>query len=165
MRASRLDPFKPLLLKRFQTGCHNARLLWEDVRTLGYDGGATTVKTFLASFRGQEASQAHTRSMPPRQPSIRTLSYLLTKVPQRRDAEEQRWVKQLTALQSEAATLVLLTQQFATMVRQKEVQALGTWLYALSYSWKRARYAPGKPLDPEVDSCHQALLDMLKKGH
>lgn len=133
-RFSQLDPFKPFLLERVQTGCRNARQLWEDVRALGYTDGATTVRTFVAPLRGQEMAQERHLCPPPRRPSLRTLSCLLIKVPELRSAQEQRWVEQLTSLRSEAATMVMLTQQFALMVRQKEVQALGTWLQAATAS-------------------------------
>ena len=38
-------------------------------------------------------------------------------------------------------------------------------LRRLGYSWKRARYAPAKKLDPEVRKEHQASLETLKRGH
>ncbi len=38
-------------------------------------------------------------------------------------------------------------------------------LLELGYSWKRARYAPGKQADPELVADHQASLETLKRGH
>jgi transposase len=51
-----------------------------------------------------------------------------------RNAEEQRWVKRLTALRSEAQTVVTLTQQFAAMIHRGEAQRLGTCLQAVTAS-------------------------------
>ncbi|MGY2897387.1 helix-turn-helix domain-containing protein, partial [Deinococcus sp. UYEF24] len=48
---------------------------------------------------------------------------------------------------------------------QITAQTVRQHLLALGYSWKRARYAPGKPLDPQVEQQHRASLDTLKKGH
>lgn len=48
---------------------------------------------------------------------------------------------------------------------QVTAQTVRQHLLALGYSWKRARYSPGKPLDPEVEQQHRASLDILKKGH
>lgn len=56
IRPSQLDLLKPFLLERSQTGCYNARLLWEEVRALGYADGATTVKTFLVLYRGGDVT-------------------------------------------------------------------------------------------------------------
>nr|WP_263862384.1 winged helix-turn-helix domain-containing protein [Deinococcus detaillensis] len=44
-------------------------------------------------------------------------------------------------------------------------QTVRQHLSALGYSWRRARYAPGKPLDPQVEQQHRASLDTLKRGH
>lgn len=43
-------------------------------------------------------------------------------------------------------------------------RALVNHLRRLGYSWKRARYAPTKKLDPEVIEQHQASLETLKRG-
>lgn len=48
---------------------------------------------------------------------------------------------------------------------QVTAQTVRQHLTALGYSWKRARYSPGKPLDPDVEQRHRASLDTLKKGH
>lgn len=56
----------------------------------------------------------------------------------------------------------VLSKEFGLQITAQTVRQ---HLCALGYSWKRARYAPGKPLDPEVDAYHRASLDTLKKGH
>ena len=48
---------------------------------------------------------------------------------------------------------------------QLTAQTVREHLKALGYSWKRARYVPGKALDPEVEQQHRVSLDTLKKGH
>jgi transposase len=47
---------------------------------------------------------------------------------------------------------------------QITAQTVRQHLMAMGYRWKRARYAPGKPLDPDVEQQHRASLDTLKKG-
>ncbi|WP_084047291.1 helix-turn-helix domain-containing protein [Deinococcus hopiensis] len=42
-------------------------------------------------------------------------------------------------------------------------RALSNHLKRMGYSWKRARYAPAKTLDPEVVHGHQASLETLKR--
>lgn len=37
-------------------------------------------------------------------------------------------------------------------------------LHSLGYTWKRARYSPGKTPDPDVIAVHKAELEVLKKG-
>ena len=43
-------------------------------------------------------------------------------------------------------------------------RALNNHLHRLGYSWKRARYSPAKPLDPNVRAEHAASIETLKKG-
>nr|WP_229776781.1 helix-turn-helix domain-containing protein [Deinococcus ruber] len=43
-------------------------------------------------------------------------------------------------------------------------QTVRQHLSALGYSWKRARFSPGKALDPDLEQQHRASLDTLKKG-
>jgi len=69
-------------------------------------------------------------------------------------AEERVWNSSLLGEAIEAALGVKLGRE---VIRMK--------LLELGYSWKRARYAPGKQADPEVVAEHQASLETLKKGH
>lgn len=43
-------------------------------------------------------------------------------------------------------------------------RAMTNHLHRLGYSWKRARYSPGKTLDPEVIQEHTASIETLKRG-
>lgn len=44
-------------------------------------------------------------------------------------------------------------------------RAMAKQLLSLGYRWKRARYSPAKPLDPEVAEHHRASIETLKRGH
>ena len=43
-------------------------------------------------------------------------------------------------------------------------RAMTNHLHRLGYRWKRARYSPGKTLDPEVLQEHAASIETLKRG-
>lgn len=43
-------------------------------------------------------------------------------------------------------------------------RALNNHLHRLGYSWKRARYSPAQPVDPDVSLEHTASIETLKKG-
>ena len=55
-----------------------------------------------------------------------------------------------------------VTEQFGVSLGREVIRVK---LLELGYSWKRARYAPGKDADPEVVAKHQASLETLKRGH
>lgn len=54
-----------------------------------------------------------------------------------------------------------ITEQFGVKLGREVIRVK---LLELGYSWKRARYAPGKQADPEVVAEHRASLETLKKG-
>jgi hypothetical protein len=45
---SPLDPYRDSIAARVAQGCHNPRILWEDVRARGYAGSRAVVHAFLA---------------------------------------------------------------------------------------------------------------------
>ena len=55
-----------------------------------------------------------------------------------------------------------VAEQFGVQLGREVIRVK---LLKLGYSWKRARYAPGKQADPEVVAEHQASLETLKRGH
>jgi transposase len=46
-----LLPYHAHLAERWQERCHNGRILWEEVRAMGYPGSIQTVQRYLASWR------------------------------------------------------------------------------------------------------------------
>ena len=56
----------------------------------------------------------------------------------------------------------VITEQFGVKLGREVIRVK---LLELGYSWKRARYAPGKQADPEVVAEHQASPATLKRGH
>src|SRR6266542_260714 len=41
----KIDPYRPFLRERWETGVHNARKLLDELRVRGYDGGLLAVET------------------------------------------------------------------------------------------------------------------------
>jgi transposase len=50
-RPTSLTPYEPYLRARWTTGCHNARVLWEEVRAQGFPGAAVTVGRLVSTWR------------------------------------------------------------------------------------------------------------------
>jgi transposase len=55
-----------------------------------------------------------------------------------------------------------LQERFGVLISR---DAMRVRLHALGYAWKRGRYAPGQPADPEVVHEHRASIETLKRGH
>lgn len=57
-RASKLDPYKDYLLKRWDEGVSNAAKLLDEIRSRGYPGSYTILKDFLRPLRAEAQRQA-----------------------------------------------------------------------------------------------------------
>jgi transposase len=60
-RASKLDPFKPYLNQRWNSGCTDGLVLLAEIRALGYQGGQATVHRYLHPFRATGTGHRRTR--------------------------------------------------------------------------------------------------------
>ena len=52
-RESKLDPYKQYIEERWQQGCQNAVVLWEEVRAQGYTGSLSLIKQLVQPLRPQ----------------------------------------------------------------------------------------------------------------
>jgi hypothetical protein len=57
-RASILDEHASYLHERWNSGCTNAALLWQEIRARGYQGSRRQVRGYLARFRASTAAPA-----------------------------------------------------------------------------------------------------------
>jgi len=69
-RPSILDEHVPYLHERWNSGCTNAALLWQEIRARGYQGSCRQVRGYLARFRESTAVPARS----PAPPKARTVT-------------------------------------------------------------------------------------------
>ena len=50
-RPSKLDPFKDYIRRRMEEGCLNANVIFDEIRSQGYTGGKTILRTFMQPLR------------------------------------------------------------------------------------------------------------------
>jgi len=60
-RASKLDPFRPLVRERVRTEGWSAVLVLEELKALGYTGGYSVLKEFVRTIRPQSVRRPHLR--------------------------------------------------------------------------------------------------------
>jgi len=132
-----LDPFKPYMLERWNAGCHTGTTLLRDVVDLGYPGSASTVLASITQLRKAAGIPPMRRvgvsGVPitdptQRVPSSRDLSWLVLRRGTTLDATEQAQLEQLEASHGEVQAGIQLTQEFATMLRERQGEQLDTWL-------------------------------------
>jgi transposase len=125
-----LDPYRAYLHRRWQEGCHNAAALFHEIRLQGYAGQRTTVRDYVRQWRTAGlcgAGEASPGSLQ-RQPSLRSLAWLIVRNPDSLSESEQELVRQVSASHPQLEKATALAQAFAEMVRQRQADQLGDWL-------------------------------------
>ncbi len=125
-RRSELDSFRGYLEKRWAEGCRNASQLCRELRSQGYSGQRSRVKEYLQPWRVNSSSAS---SRPRRKlPNVRLVAFWLTKSPMQRSPDEQRWVEAVTTSNRQIATAEHLSQQFRQLFKDRDPDALASWL-------------------------------------
>lgn len=131
---SRLDPYKPQLLQRWNQGCHNAARLAREIRLQGYPGGDTQVRDYVARLRQAQTAQPHPSAalLPTALVSTpltpRRAAYLLLRPADEADTAHRAFLNQFFALFPELQASVEQFQAFAVMVRERQSAAFDDWL-------------------------------------
>jgi transposase len=145
-RPSLLAPFTTYLLERWNAGCRNGARLFREIKAQGFRGQATIVGDYVRRMRAAQrrlspghASEPATTIVEATTPlTPREATWLVIRREETLDAQEKR---QLTALQSqegELAEAIRLSQDFATLVRQRQPAQLDSWLERATQSTAQA---------------------------
>lgn len=123
---SELDSFREYLERRWAEGCHNASQLCRELRKQGYGGQRSRVKEYVQPWRTRspQARAQRRRTLP----NVRLVAFWLTKPPTKRSSDEQRWVEAVTAGHPQVAAAEHLAQQFREVFKNRNSEALNTWL-------------------------------------
>jgi transposase len=133
-----LNPYKPYLLERWNAGCHTAMRLFRDLRQRGYAGGYGVVAAYVRRLRQAQGLAPGYRSARQPLPAVaepscrpltpRRAAWLVLRRPEQRTTAETRQLTQLHVQSAEVAEAIRLAQDFATLVRQRQPEALDAWL-------------------------------------
>lgn len=110
-----LDAYQPHPAQRWREGQHVAKVLFDELRRLGYRGSVRTVARYVAGWRSAEPPPPAYALLP----GSRTLAWLLLRRPSDLDETEQTILEQLGQRNAELTNTRQLVQQFMRMVRQR----------------------------------------------
>ena len=142
-RLSRLDPYKPYLLERWNAGCTNGVQLFREIGAQGYSGGRSILRDFLSRLRkvhgeeklagqqGASAPLAHSLNVPP---TMRQLIWYVMRRPETLKEAEREAIARLRTVHEEIAQAVQFTQEFAVLVRGHQADELEGWLWRVANS-------------------------------
>jgi transposase len=134
---SKLAPYLAYLRERWNAGMHNGSRLFEQIKERGYTGSESLLRRLLGEWRAELPPTP--RQGPARKPrlapqdakkrrlSSRGASFLMILPFSKLSAVQQQQVEQMTH-NEDLCTVYLLSQEFVTMLKERQVEALDSWL-------------------------------------
>jgi transposase len=134
---SKLDPYLPYLREQWEGGIHNCAHLFDLIKERGYTGCRSGLRKRLAEWR-TELPLKRWRGNPPkprlfaqrgqRRLSSRSASFLMILPPEKLTAKQQQQVEHICQASSDLHAVYLLSQEFVTMLKERQAEALDSWL-------------------------------------
>jgi transposase len=127
-RPSAITPYVPHLEARWAEGCHNGRILWEEIRQQGYPGSYSSVRRFVQRYRSGRRRRSSLPLPGVRPLSPRQAAWLLVLAPGELSAEQKTYLTALGQVWPDMATVYELAQRFVLMVQRRQADQLDPWL-------------------------------------
>ena len=134
---SKLDRYLPYLREQWDAGMHNCSHLFALVKERGYTGCQSGLRKRLSEWR-TELPPRRWRGSPPkprlfaqrgqRRLSARSASFLMILPPEKLTGKQQQQLASICQASSDVRTVYLLSQEFVTMLKERQVEALDCWL-------------------------------------
>src|SRR5262249_9550063 len=133
-----LNPYKALLLRHWNQGCHDALEVFHLLQQQGYRGSYATVARYAQRLRQAQGLRPRQRpsgqTVPPvadpqaGQLTPRGAAWLVLRRPERRVPDDEQQLALLAAQQAELTDAVTLARDFADLVRTRQPDRLDGWL-------------------------------------
>ncbi len=133
---SKLAPYRPYLRERWDAGTHNSSHLFDEIKERGYTGSESLLRRLLGEWRTELPPKP--RQGKPRKPrlapkprkqrlSSRGAAFLMILPPSKLTEVQQRQLAQMNQ-NEDLRSVYLLSQEFVTMLKERQVEALDCWL-------------------------------------
>jgi transposase len=134
---SRLDPWKPVILERWNAGCRHSRRLFREIQSQGYRGSYPTLARYTQRLRQAQEDAVRkrgSRSLPPvadpQRPPLtpRNAAWLVLRHSENRTAAD---AEQLIRLRTQHVALtegITLAEEFVAMIRAGQPERFDPWL-------------------------------------
>jgi transposase len=119
-RASILDEHAAYLRERWNSGCTNAVMLWQEIRDRGYQGSRRQVRGYLARFRGNAAVRAPS----PAPPKARAVTAWIMTRPDRLTDADRASLDAILAASPELAAIAASVRAFAVIMNERRGRKL-----------------------------------------
>lgn len=134
---NKLDPYLSYLRERWDAGIHKGSSLFHEIKARGYTGCPSLLGKVLSEWRTELPPTSRQGS--PRKPrlfaqsrqrrlSSRGASFLMVLSPKKLTTKEQLQVESICQASSDLHTVYLLSQEFVTLLKERQAEALDSWL-------------------------------------
>jgi len=134
---SKLTRFIPYLRERWLAGTHKSSLLFQEIKEQGYTGSSSLLRHLIAEWRadlppkpGLRNPQKLRMAIPrgQRRLSSRKASFLMILPLEKLTDAERKLIEQICQASSELRSTYLLSQEFVTLLKNREASSLDGWL-------------------------------------
>ncbi len=165
-RGSKLDPYKEYITQRWHSGCYSATEILHEIRQMGYKGARSIMmdwvsKTFKTQRRASHSSSPSKTIVPW---SPRRGSWLLVKRKDELTEEEKQAIERMKQADGKVAEAYDLGQRFAYMIRERQSEALSSWLDDAAKSGMEALKQFAKSIKQDITAVTNALLLSWSNG-
>jgi transposase len=133
-----LVPYHEYILKRWNQGCHEGLLLFEEIQKQGYKGSYDTVARYTRRIRTVQGIQPRKRYSVKSLPKVtqpkklcltpRRAVWIVLRKQESQLLEDEQLIALLIAQHPDLAEAIKLAQGFAQIVRQRQPEQLDPWL-------------------------------------
>lgn len=125
---SSADSYRDYLRQRWESGCSNATLLWQEIQRRGFSGSYSSVRRLLARWRTSDGRAK--KNVPARKlrVSAKQLSWLLVKGDLKLSDDERRLKDRILEQCAEIRRAWQLLQDFIAMMRNRDGTGLDDWM-------------------------------------
>jgi transposase len=133
---SKLDPYLVYLRERWNAGEHSGSRLFGEIKDRGYTGSESLLRRLLGEWRtelppkrrqGQPRKPRLSSTPRKRRLSSRGAAFLMILQPSQLSKVQQQQLEQMN-LHEELHSVYLLSQEFVTLLKERQVEALDSWL-------------------------------------
>lgn len=125
------------LRARWAEGCHDAKVLWEELSAMGYRGSLRSVQRHIAPWGSERRSRRRRQRPSPaprpptaKAPSPRLARWWLILPSEKLSTDQRRFVDDLVSRSDAVRTARELVVEFGRLLRERDLRALHPWLEA-----------------------------------
>nr|MBA3922463.1 transposase [Nostocaceae cyanobacterium] len=169
-----VSPYQKYLLQRWNEGCHEALVLFEEIQSQGYKGSYDTVARYARRIRqsqGLKPRQRYSIQVLPKvtQPkklclTPRRATWLVLRKQESQQPDDEQLITLLRSQHPDLAAAIELAQGFAQIVRQRQPSQFDLWLVQADSSNLSAFRRFAKRLREDYDAVKAGVTMSISNG-